>query len=471
MKTGKIFIIDNKNSNLPENMATGAKLFFEKELGLTDDTATILYQDSEIWCTLVLIGKNADYYSLESARKQGVAVNKQANQGKIESIEIVNCDANEELALSFAEGLELSNYQFLQYINADSKKKKQNSLKSIAFLSKEQEKWIQLQKINEAVFAARDLVNEPVLSLNAEGLANEFKNMGEKFGFEVEIWNEAQIESQKMGGLLAVNKGSQEPPTFTIMTYKPTDAVNANPVILVGKGVVFDTGGLSLKPTPASMEYMKCDMAGAAVVGAAMQAIASLKLPLYIIGLVPATDNRPGENAICPGDIITTYDGTTVEVLNTDAEGRLILCDALALAKKYNPELVLDFATLTGAAARAIGPYGIAMMGTANENIKSSMKKAGENVYERTVELPIWKEYEDEMKGDISDLKNLGKGEAGAQTAAAFLKHFTHYPWLHFDIAGPAFLTSADAYRTKGGSGVGVRLILSFLQRYLAGLK
>ncbi|MBU3744848.1 MAG: peptidase M17, partial [Sediminibacterium sp.] len=206
-----------------------------------------------------------------------------------------------------------------------------------------------------------------------------------------------------------------------------------------------------------------------AVVAGVLYATAKLKLPVWVIGLVPATDNRPGENAICPGDIITTYNGTTVEVLNTDAEGRLILCDALSFAAKYQPELVLDFATLTGAAARALGAYGSAMMGTADTTVKEQIKDSGDKVYERLAEFPLWEEYTEEMKGDISDLKNLGKAEGGAQTAAAFLKHFTSYPWLHFDIAGTAFNHAADAYRTKGGTGTGVRMVMEFLKRRVHG--
>jgi leucyl aminopeptidase len=209
---------------------------------------------------------------------------------------------------------------------------------------------------------------------------------------------------------------------------------------------------------------MKCDMAGSAAVGATMWAVAKMQLPLWIIALVPATDNRPGENATCPGDIITMYDGTTVEVLNTDAEGRLILADALAFAKKYEPELVCDFATLTGAAMRALGAYGSAMMGNASDEVKNQVKAAGEKVYERLAELPLWEEYFADTKGDISDLKNLGKAEGGAQSAAMFLRHFTNYPWLHFDIAGTAFNTGMDSYRGKGGTGVGVRLMLEFLK-------
>jgi leucyl aminopeptidase len=374
---------------------------------------------------------------------------------------VVNASGFAEQGLALAEGLWLSNYKFDRYLK--DREKTALTLKNLHYAGAGEENWQNVKTVAQAVFKARDLVNEPVITLNATALAETFVNMGNEAGFAVEVLDEAKIESQKMGGLLAVNKGSLDAPTFSIMEYKAAGAVNAKPIVLVGKGVVFDTGGLSLKPTPASMDYMKCDMAGSAVVAGVMDAVARLKLPLWVIGLVPATDNRPGENAICPGDIITTYNGTTVEVLNTDAEGRLILCDALAFAQKYDPELVLDFATLTGAAARALGSYGSAMMGTAADDVKKAMQESGDEVYERLAEFPLWDEYSEEMKGDISDLKNLGKAEGGAQTAAAFLKHFTQYPWLHFDIAGTAYNHSADAYRTKGGTGIGVRLITRYL--------
>jgi leucyl aminopeptidase len=194
-----------------------------------------------------------------------------------------------------------------------------------------------------------------------------------------------------------------------------------------------------------------------------------LKWPLWIIGLVPSTDNRPGENATCPGDVITMFDGTTVEVLNTDAEGRLILGDALSFAKKFDPQLVIDYATLTGAAARAFGSYGSALMSQAPDSVVKSLKKAGDAVFERVAEMPLWEEYYEEIKGGIADIKNLGKGEGGAQSAAMFLRHFTQYPWVHIDIAGTAFSTSPSHYIPKGGTGVGVRLTLEFLRQQING--
>jgi leucyl aminopeptidase len=375
----------------------------------------------------------------------------------------VNCDAAKGLA--FYEGLMLSDYQFDKYLKIKSREKAME----YTLKGKGEDRQDEVKIIINAVNSARNLVNEPVNALNAQGLADAFVKMGESAGFKVEVFGEAQIESLKMGGLLAVNKGSQEPPTFSVLEYKPKKAVNGQPIVLVGKGVVFDTGGLSLKPTPNSMDMMKCDMGGAAVVAGVFEAVARLKWPLWIVGLVPATDNRPGENATCPGDIITMFDGTTVEVLNTDAEGRLILGDALSFAKKFDPQLVIDFATLTGAAARAFGNYGSALMAQAPDSVVKSLKKAGDAVFERLAEMPLWEEYYEEIKGGIADIKNLGKGEGGAQSAAMFLRHFTQYPWVHIDIAGTAFLTSPSHYIPKGGTGVGVRLTLEFLRQQING--
>jgi leucyl aminopeptidase len=212
------------------------------------------------------------------------------------------------------------------------------------------------------------------------------------------------------------------------------------------------------------MDEMKCDMAGAAAVVGAMSAIAANKLPLHVIGLVPSTDNRPGMNAVCPQDVITISDGTTVEVMNTDAEGRLILADALVYAKQYKPELVVDFATLTGAAVRAVGSYASAIMGTAADKEFTRLDKSGMRMWERTMRFPLWKDYGEEMKSDIADLKNLGGANAGHISAGKFLEHFTDYPWIHIDIAGPAWSNTPAAYRSKGGTGVGVRLIYEFLK-------
>ncbi|MGI8891932.1 MAG: leucyl aminopeptidase family protein [Bacteroidia bacterium] len=409
--------------------------------------------------------KDKNYQVKEAARKAANSITASLNKYKVENIALADEGAGSDVTLAFAEGVALSNYQFSKYFTG--KKKKENSLKKISIVGGDasKEEINQLQIVVDATYLARDLVNEPLSYLTATQLTEEFRDMCKVAGVKITVWDKKKIVSEKMGGLLAVNKGSIDPPTFTIMEYKPSGAKNKKPIVLVGKGVVFDTGGLSLKPTANSMDMMKCDMAGAAAVGSAIYAVAKARLPIHIVALVPATDNRPDGNAYVPGDVITMYNGATVEVLNTDAEGRMILADALTYAKNYKPELVLDFATLTGAAAAAVGQYGIVCMGTAGKDVMDEMKEAGNEVYERLAEFPFWEEYDELIKSDIADMKNVGGPYGGAITAGKFLQRFTDYPWIHFDIAGPAFIKSNDSYRGKNGTGTAVRFIFEYLKR------
>lgn len=406
------------------------------------------------------------WQSAEALRKTGAEIQAIAAANKIEQVTLQNFSANTEAAYLIAEGMALSNYQFIKY-RSDAEKKC-SSLQTLAFDKKSitTTQLAQLTATIEAIYHARTLVNEPLSYLSAEQLSKEISALGKKSGFKTTILNKAQITKEKMGGILAVNRGSQQPPTFTIMEYKPAKPINKKPIVLVGKGIVYDTGGLSLKPTPASMDRMKSDMSGAAVVTGSMYAISKMKLPLHVIALVPATDNRPGENAYVPGDIITMYSGTSVEVLNTDAEGRLVLADALHWAKRYKPELVVDFATLTGAASVAVGDVGIVCMGTADEVTKNNFKQSGFNQYERLVEYPLWDEYGEMIKSDFADLKNIGGPSGGAITAGKFLEHFTDYPWMHFDISGVSFGLSKKGYIPSGGTGYGIRMLLDFLKNY-----
>ena len=398
--------------------------------------------------------------NLEKIRLSANSLHPQIIKEKIEDITVVDCCKNLSESLAFVEGLALSNYQFLKYFND----KKVHSLKSIGLHFDGSEKDIQhLQSVVEGTYVARNLINEPFSYLTAPQYSEEIEALGMESGFSVEVYHKSKIEALKMGGLLAVNKGSIDPPTFNIMEWKAEEATNKNPIVLVGKGIVYDTGGLSLKSTPNSMDIMKCDMGGSAAVVGTMYAIAKAKLNIHVVGLVPATDNRPSGNAYAPGDVITMHDGSTVEVLNTDAEGRLILADALSYAKKYNPEIVIDLATLTGAAARAIGKQGIVAMGN-DQQTMSDLKESGHKVHERLAEFPFWEEYKEDLKSSIADLKNLGGAEAGAITAGKFLEHFTDYPYTHLDIAGPAFTQSSFNYRGQGGTGVGVRLLFDFLK-------
>jgi len=410
--------------------------------------------------------KKHDYLTHEKARKAGHKIGSLASHKKMGKIviKVDGKDLSSETVLAFAEGMALGNYQFLKY--RKDAKKETHSLNEIVIDDKKV-KGTSVEHLNiviDATCKARDLVNEPHITLNATGLAKAFQQMAKDSGFKIEVFDKAKITSLKMGGLLAVNKGSNTPPTFSVMEWKPAKAVNKKPIVLVGKGVVYDTGGYSLKPTLNSMDYMKCDMGGAAAVGCTMYAIAKAKLPLHVIGLVPSTDNMVDANAYVPGDVITMHSGLTVEVLNTDAEGRLILGDALSYAQKYKPELVIDLATLTGAAAAAIGHFGIVYMGTADDKVKNKLEKSGNNVYERLVEFPLWDEYGDLIKSDIAEIKNLGGPYGGAITAGKFLEKFTDYPWIHFDIAGPAYVKQDDSYRGRNGTGIGVRLLFDYLK-------
>jgi leucyl aminopeptidase len=437
------------------------KAYVSKKLD-KDETTHVYLNLFERKLFFVYIKPNADLnYLAEEFRKKAFEITGLLNTEKTDTFEVAGEGIEDRNLFAFCEGVALSNYQFLKY----KSEKKENFLKTINIVGNYNDASIsELNNLIKANYITRDLVNEPVIYLTAEQFSEEIKRLGKEAGFAVEVLNETKIRSLKMGGLLAVNEGSPNPPTFNILEYKPSGTTNSKPIILVGKGVVYDTGGLSLKPTPQSMDYMKCDMAGGAAVVGAIYAIAKNKLPIHVIGLIPATENRPSGNAITPGDVITMFSGKTVEILNTDAEGRLILADALSYASKYDPELVIDLATLTGSAQRATGKEGSVFMGTASEKYKAALKDSGFKVFERLVEFPLWEEYGKHIESDIADIKNLGGADAGAITAGKFLEHFISYPWLHLDIAGTAFLHAPDYYRGKNATAVGVRLLYDFIK-------
>ncbi|MET4073362.1 leucyl aminopeptidase [Hymenobacter sp. UYCo722] len=419
---------------------------------------------------VVLADKPTAAQVAEQLRRAGNALHGLLKAEKTNEVFIQNLSATPNAALLLAEGLALTAYQFEGY-KTDEKSRKAPELKEV-YLVGNAATVAQIHELDgllQGVMLARDLVNAPLNKLNAVQFAERMAQAGDEAGYSTDILDLAKIEALRMGGLLAVNLGSPEPPTFSILEYKPANAKNEKPYVLVGKGVVFDTGGLSLKPTPNSMDMMKCDMAGGAAVAGTLFALAKNAVPLHVIGLVPATDNRPGGLAYAPGDVITMHSGLTVEVKNTDAEGRLLLADALSFAKRYEPELVIDLATLTGAAVRALATEASASMGTAGPATMQQLAQAGHAVHERLVEFPLWDEYADHIKSDIADLSNLGKGEAGHISAAKFLERFAEgYPWVHLDIAGPAYLTAPENYRGKGGTGTGVRLLYEFFQQQLA---
>ncbi len=421
-------------------------------------------------CIAVAIIKHDDTGNVrsEACRRHGSRFADLLAAQKISSAAVMSVGVPFRHLVAFAEGVALSSYRFLKYFSEDAAKKKEHSLKDLYIVHSRPDKKL-LDKIITCAYytsLARDLINEPASALTAQALAALIAEKAKVVGIKAEIFNKAKIEALKMGGILTVNKGSVDPPAFTVLEYSPPDPINQNPVVLVGKGLIFDTGGMNLKPG-SFMDGMKSDMAGAAIMAAAIMAVASLKLPVNMVALLPSTDNRVNGKPMVPGDVITTHDGTKVEVNNTDAEGRLILADALSYAKRYDPVLVIDAATLTGAAMRAIGHYGIVAMQNRAERYMLQLKLAGERTYERIAEFPMWKEYEELIKSDIADLSNSGGINGGAITAAKFLAHFTDYPFIHLDIAGPALIDKREHYLPKGATGMGVRLIVDFIENII----
>ncbi len=319
------------------------------------------------------------------------------------------------------------------------------------------------QVIAEAVYLTRDLQNWPANYATPTFLAETARRVAAETGMRCQVLEREDMEELGMGALLGVARGSQEPPKFIILEHKP-NADDLPTVVLVGKGITFDSGGISIKPSKG-MEEMKFDMSGGAAVIGAMQAVARLDLPLHVVGLVPATENLPSGTAQKPGDVVRTLNGKTIEVVNTDAEGRLILADALAYAQRYKPAGVIDLATLTGACVVALGKHRSGLMGN-DDDLKAKLKAAGEATGELVWELPLDEAYREQIESDVADMKNTGGGPAGAITAAMLLKEFTDYPWAHLDIAGTAWSDKDRPYVPKGGTGVGVRLLVEVLRKW-----
>jgi leucyl aminopeptidase len=460
-----LILLTSDVKNIDPKYLTKEELKYASQVIKEFKKETVVFDRLGLWILVQIIKEEkVEYKRLENCRKAGDSLAAKLNDLKAKSVVVVDVDGNGPETLALVEGMALGNYQFLKY--KSDKKEKENSLSSVGILSKviKEDEIDRMNIITDSVKRCRDLVNEPVSHLSATELSKAFQKLGKDAGIKVEALNKNKIEALKMGGLLSVNKGSAEQPTFTIMEWKPGKTVNKKPIILVGKGVVFDTGGLNLK-TGNFMDGMKCDMAGAATMATTIYAIARLNLPVHVIALMPATDNRMDANSVAPGDVINMHNGTTVEILNTDAEGRLILGDALSYAKKYKPELVFTAATLTGAASRAIGKYGIVAMEKDAAKEMEHLKTCGNNVYERIAEFPFWEEYGELIKSDVADIKNIGGVDAGMITAGKFLAHFTNYPFIHLDIAGPAYLDKKDSYRPMGGTGYGVRLLVEYLEQ------
>jgi leucyl aminopeptidase len=364
----------------------------------------------------------------------------------------------ESSPLDFVEGALLGLYTFKKYVEEKDK----NVIDRLSILSKGTKDLNDIrvtEVISSSVCFARDLINTPANDMTPTHLANIALSLrGEKL--TVKVLEKRDAEKLGMGSYLSVAKGSKEPPKFIVLEYK---GANGHPLVVIGKSVTFDSGGISLKPADG-MEKMKYDMAGGAAVLGIIKAVSELKLPVYVIGILPATENLIGGSASRPGDVVRAINGKTIEIISTDAEGRMTLADAIGYAKRFKPKAIIDIATLTGACSIALGNVTIAMMGN-NREVLDKIKFCGNNVYERVWEMPLFEEYKEYIKSDIADLKNTGGKSGSLMSSAYFLSEFAgDVPWVHLDIAGTAWLENGKPYIPKGASGIGVRLIVNLIK-------
>jgi leucyl aminopeptidase len=371
-----------------------------------------------------------------------------------------------ELTESFVTGFLLGTYQFNEHKTLDREKIRQIE-EAVLLGETEQEisgidQGLKIgQIISDAVCLARDLANAPSNQATPNALAEKAREIARNQGLGIEVLDLSEAEAAGMGAFVAVAKGSQEPAKFIILEYNKGKGLDT--IVLVGKGITFDSGGISIKPAER-MEQMKADMSGAAAVLGIMQAASKLQFPLHLVGIIPATENLPSGKAYKPGDVLKTLSGQTVEVISTDAEGRLILADALTYSLKYQPKAIIDLATLTGACVIALGDYVMGLFGN-DENLLKQIEETSVRSGEKTWRFPLWDEYFEYIKSDVADFRNVGTRAAGAIVGAIFLEKFVQKtPWIHLDIAGPAFIEKERPYIPKGGTGIGVRLLVQLLR-------
>jgi leucyl aminopeptidase len=410
--------------------------------------------------------------TLERVRQaMGTAV-KRARQVKAKGMACVMPDVPKSVghldtvAQAMAEGAILGDYRFTEYRTDNSEDPKILQSCTLLAPTSETQSTINVgakrgQILGEATSFVRDMSNHPANIMKPSRVVGEAKTIAKESKIRLKVLDRQHMKKLGMGGLLGVAQGSIEPPHFIILEYSGGPKTQ-RPVVLVGKTVTFDSGGISLKPSE-NMEQMKADMTGGAEVLAAVRSASRLKLPMNVIGLLPVTENMPGGRATKPGDVLRMLSGKTVEVQNTDAEGRLILADGLAYASRLKPACVIDVATLTGACAVALGQFAIGMLGN-DDALKAAVQKAGLASGERVWEMPLWDEYFEQLKSDVADMRNIGGRGGGMITAAMFLSKFVgDHPWVHLDIASTDWSTSDRPCIPKGPSGAGTRLLIQYL--------
>jgi leucyl aminopeptidase len=415
---------------------------------------------------LLVVGLGDGVPSEATVRLLGVKAGRAAMSHN--AVHVVAPSTDPAMLRALSDGIITGAYRYTRYLTGSRAPKKQLS-KAFVVLEKrasaeQKHAVIEGSVIAAAVNFARDLVNCPPNDLTARVLADQAAERAKAVGISCKVWDKKGIEKLNMPLLLAVNRGSEEEPRFIHLTYKPKDATAHTPrVVFVGKGLTFDSGGLCLKPA-ASMLDMKCDMAGAATTIATVTAAAELGLPVEVHGVIGSTDNMTGGAAYRPGDVFTSRDGKTVEIINTDAEGRLVLADALSYARELDPMYLIDHATLTGACTVALGGYRAGLFAN-DDQLLELYKQAAECTGEQFWPMPLDEDLREELKSSIADLKHTGSRLGGAITAGLFLREFVgETRWAHLDIAGPAFLEKAQGPMPKGGTGFGVLTALQFLR-------
>jgi leucyl aminopeptidase len=412
---------------------------------------------------LVGLGKE-EKFTPERVRRAAATVAQRANRVGAKSAALVVPALDEGVeatARAATEGASLGLYSFDRY---KSQRGDDPALESfLVRVEGEEEAAARGIRVGGALAAgtalARDLANEPSNTATPEYLARTARGIAERYGMAVEVLDRAGIEAEGLSGLAAVGRSAANEPRFIVLRHAGGE--DEAPVVLVGKAVTFDSGGISIKPV-GGMEDMKFDMSGGAAVLGAMDAVGTLDLPINVVALVPSTENLPAGDAFKPGDVLKMHSGKTVEILTTDAEGRLILADALSYARRFEPAAVVDCATLTGACVVALGNHASGLMGN-DEGLVEEVRAAGERAGERAWPLPLFEAYTEQIRGDTADLKNSGGRPGGALTAGAFLKEFADYPWAHLDIAGTAYGKKGNPYTPKGATGTPARLLVEFL--------
>ncbi len=424
--------------------------------------------------TVILAGLGADgALNADSLRRAAGAGVKAAARRRATRVALIVPSVRRltpaDRAQALAEGGLLGAYRFDRYRELEEPR---GVIDELALLSSDAREGSALRRgvkrgsiAAESALLARDLSNEPGSVHTPAWMADQARKLGREVGLKVTVLAERELEREKMQGILSVGRGSANPPRLIVLEHNaPARGARRRPTLaLVGKGITFDSGGISIKPA-ANMHEMKHDMSGGAAVFGAMRGAALLGLPLHVVGIVPAAQNMPGGSAYLPGDVVRSASGKTIEVLNTDAEGRVVLADALHHAQSFKPDAIVDLATLTGACVIALGSACCAVMGN-DERLSKRVQAAGDRSHERAWPLPLWDEHKKQIKGDVGDIKNTGGREAGAITAGAFLSHFVgDTPWAHLDIAGTAWTTREQPYCVKGATGFGVRLLLELMR-------